>query len=78
MDDYICLWKASVNTPPASLRRVADHIASWPSLRYPLPSETDGGDVITGMRLSLDSCGRVSVRPASLDHGSYSDDLQYP
>ncbi|CAK0879436.1 unnamed protein product, partial [Prorocentrum cordatum] len=78
MDDYICLWKASVDTPPASLRRVADHIASWPSLRYPLPSETDGGDAITGMRLSLDSCGRVSVRPASLDLGSYSDDFQYP
>ncbi|CAK0794476.1 unnamed protein product [Prorocentrum cordatum] len=45
MDDYICLWKASVDTPPASLRRI---------------------------RVG------VSVRPASLDLGSYSDDFQYP
>ncbi|CAK0900405.1 unnamed protein product, partial [Prorocentrum cordatum] len=50
-------------------RYMDDYICLW---------KTDGGDVITGMRLSLDSCGRVSVRPASLDLGSYSDDFQYP
>ncbi|CAK0858357.1 unnamed protein product [Prorocentrum cordatum] len=78
MDDYICIWKGPPGLQESLASRIASVVASWPGQRYPLPSEPDQGDVITGMRLALLDNGTVATRPASVDPPGYAGHFDYP
>eukprot|EP00959_Pyramimonas_sp_CCMP1952_P327906 6864866-Pyramimonas_sp.AAC.1 len=71
MDDYICIWKGPPGLQEALANQIASVVASWSAQCYPLPSEADHRDVITGMRISLHDNGTVAARPASVDPPGY-------